>query len=355
MKKRIALLVAVTLLAGALTGCGKEAEFVKDIKASDYVTLGTYKGVEVTVEEPAAVAEASVKDYMEYLASLNTTKVEVTDRSVVEDGDTVNIDYTGYRDGVAFDNGAAKGQDLTIGSGRFIPGFEDGLIGKEVGETVMLDLKFPEDYTSTEMAGAEVTFEVTINSISILEQQEMTVDFLKEKTQVDCGSIEEFQDYMYDMFYEDAVNANEEEIAGSIAQTVMANSIFEEPPEKMVERYCNMQVEDLTAQLAVYGTDLNTYMQTYYGMDSETYMAVFMEDAAKMAQQYIMFQAIADAEGLNLTEEEIAQAMQEQVDTYGYESVEDFKEQIGEDVFYEYLMAEKVMDFLKENAVIEER
>lgn len=148
MKKRIALLVAVTLLAGALTGCGKEAEFVKDIKASDYVTLGTYKGVEVTVEEPAAVAEASVKDYMEYLASLNTTKVEVTDRSVVEDGDTVNIDYTGYRDGVAFDNGAAKGQDLTIGSGRFIPGFEDGLIGKEVGETVMLDLKFPEDRKS---------------------------------------------------------------------------------------------------------------------------------------------------------------------------------------------------------------
>lgn len=352
-KKKIALLTAVMLFAGILSACGKDKEYVREIKASDYVTLGNYMGIEVTVSAPETTAISSVNDYMDYLASMNATQAAVTDRTVVETGDTVNIDYTGYRDGVAFENGAAAGQDLTIGSGRFIPGFEDGLIGQEVGETVMLNLTFPDDYPpNPDMASAEVTFEVVINSISIMEQQELTVEFIKEATQVDCNTIEEFKEYMYDLFYEDAVNANDEEIAGSIAQTVMANCIFKEPPEKMVERYCNMQIADMTTQLAVYNIDLNTYMQTYYGMDMEAYMAMFREDAAKVAQQYIMFQAIADAEGLNLTDEEIAQAMEEHAATYGYESVEDFKEQIGEEVFYEYLMAEKVMNFLKENAVI---
>lgn len=281
MKKKMALLAAVILLAGSLSACGKEAEYVREITASDYVELGEYKGIEVTV------------------------------RTTVEIGDTVNIDYTGYRDGVAFDRGAATGQSLTIGSGTFIPGFEDGLIGKKVGETVMLDLTFPADYKNEEMAGAEVTFEVVINDIE-----------------------------------------NESDIIGRIMQTVMANCIFQEPPEEMVTRYCDMQIKDMTAQLAAYGMDLNTYMQTYFGMDSETYMAVFREDAAKMAQQYIMFQAIADAENLNLTDEEIAAAMEEHAAAYGYESVENFKEEIGEEVFYEYLMAERIIDFLEENAVI---
>lgn len=352
MKKKVALLAAVTLLAGILSACGKDASYVREIKASDYVTLGEYKGIEVTVNEPSVTAKNSVEDYMAYLASINTVAVEVTDRTVVREGDVANIDYTGYRDGVAFENGAAKGHDLTIGSGAFIPGFEEGLIGKNVGETVMLDLTFPDYYDNKEMAGAEVTFEVTINGISVLEQQELTVGFIQEVTQVECDTIEEFQEYIYELFYEDAVNANNEEIASSVAQTIMANCIFEEPPEKMVDRYCNMQIEDMTAQLAVYGIDLNTYMLNYYGMDSEAYMAMFREDAATMAEQYIMFQAISDAEGLNLTEEEITQAMEEHVMIYGYESLEDFKEQIGEEVFYEYLMSEKVMEFLIDNAVV---
>lgn len=352
MKRRIALLAAVMLMAGCLSACGKEAEYIREITASDYVSLGNYKGIEVTVDEPASVARKNVDDDLAYLDSINVKLVEVTDRTVVEEGDTVNIDYTGYKDGVAFDRGAATDQDLTIGSGAFIPGFEDGLIGKKVGETVMLDLTFPADYPSEEMAGAEVTFEVVINGIFISEPQELTVEFINEVTQLDCGTVDEFEDYIYNMYYEEAVSANEKKIASTIAQAVMANCIFKEPPEKMVERYCDMQIEDMTTQLAAYGTDLNTYMQTYYGMNSEEYMQVFKEDAAKMAQQYIMFQAIADAENLNLTKEEIAQAMEEQTAAYGYASVEEFREEIGEEVFYEYLMAEKVLDFLEENAEI---
>ncbi len=336
MKKKTALLAAVILLAGSLSACGKKAEYVRDITASDYVTLGEYKGIEVTVDEPASMAQKNADADLVYLHSINTNLVEVTDRTVVEEGDTVNIDYTGYKDGVAFDRGAATDQNLLIGSGSFIPGFEDGLIGKEVGETVMLDLTFPADYPSEEMAGAEVTFEVVINGIFI---SELTVEFIKEITQIDCSTVEEFKDYIYNGYYEEAVNANARKITSTIAQTVMANSIFKEPPEEMVERYCDELIKDLTTQLAAYGTDLNTYMQTYYGMNSEEYMQAFKQDGVTMAQQYIMFQAIADAEGLNPTEEEIAQAMEE------------FNE-ATEEVVYEELMAEKVLDFLEENAEI---
>ena len=339
MKKKMALLAAVMLVAGSLSACGKKTEYISEITASDYVTLRNYTGIEVTINAPEAEAQKNADADFTYLHSINTNLVEVTDRTVVEEGDTVNIDYTGYRDGVAFDNGAATGQNLTIGSGAFIPGFEDGLIGKEVGETVMLDLTFPDNYRSEEMAGAEVTFEVVINSISISEPQELTVEFINEVTQLDCGSVDEFKDYIYNMYYEEAVSANQKEIASTIAQAVMANCIFKEPPEEMVERYCDMQIKDMTTQLAAYGTDLNTYMQTYYGMNPEEYMQVFKEDAATIAQQYIMFQAIADAEGLNPTDEEIAQAM------------ETFNEETEEDL-YEYLLAERVMDFLEENAEI---
>ncbi|MCM1387923.1 MAG: trigger factor [Bacillus sp. (in: Bacteria)] len=352
MKKRITLLMAATFIAGILSACGKDVEYISQIKASDYVTLGTYKGIEITVSDPEIVTQKNMADSIADLELMNGITVPVTDRTLVEEGDTVNIDYAGYRDGVAFEGGTAAGQDLTIGSGSFIPGFEDGLIGKKVGETVSLDLTFPENYRNTEMAGAAVTFEVTINSISIIEPQELTDDFIKELTQEEYVTVEDFESYLYDYFYVNAASAYETEVTGKIAQTVMAGCIFETPPEEMVERYCNMQIEDMTNRLAEYGVDLNTYMQAQYGMDPDAYMQMFREDAAKVAQQYIMFQAIADAEELNLTKEEMAQAMEQHALSSGYESVEAFKEEIGEEIFYEYQMAENVMDFLEENAEI---
>lgn len=351
MKKRIMLLAAVTLAAGMLSACGKDTAYLSEIKASDYVTLGEYKGIEVTQPEPE-VTDEYVDSYIEYLRSQRTVAVEVTDRTTVQEGDTVNIDYTGYRDGVAFEGGTAQGDSLTIGSGRFIDGFEDGLIGTSVGETVTLELTFPDNYTNAELAGAAVTFDVTVNSISISETPELTDELVQEFGIEDCSTVEELRTYVYDVFYEEAVSMYEDAIASDITQAVMANSIFSEPPEKMVKRYQDVLLESMTAQAASYGVNLDTFMMNYYGMDTESYMAVFQEDAATMAQQYIMFQAIADAEGLNPTKDEIAQKMEEEALEFGYESVDAFKEEVGEEVYYEYLISETAMDFLKENAVI---
>lgn len=352
MKKKIMLLAAVTLAAGMLSACGKDAAYLSEIKASDYVMLGEYKGIEVTQPEPE-VTDEYVDSYIEYLRSQRTVAVEVTDRTTVQEGDTVNIDYTGYRDGVAFEGGTAQGDSLTIGSGRFIPGFEEGLIGTSVGETVTLELSFPADYKpNPDLAGAAVTFDVTVNGISISETPELTDELVKEFGIAECNTVEELRTYVYDAFYEEAVGMYEDAVASDITQAVMANSIFSEPPEKMVKRYQDVLLESMTAQASSYGVNLDTFMLNYYGMDTESYMAVFQEDAVTMAQQYIMFQAIADAEGLNPTKDEIAQKMEEEALEFGYESVDAFKEEVGEDVYYEYLISETAMEFLKENAVI---
>lgn len=352
MKKKVLLMAAVTLTSGILSACGKDAAYLSEIKASDYVTLGEYKGIEVIQPEPE-VTDEYVDSYIEYLRTQRSVMVEVTDRKTVQEGDTVNIDYAGYRDGVAFEGGTAQGADLTIGSGRFIEGFEEGLIGTNVGDTVTLDLTFPADYNpNPDLAGAAVSFEVTVNSISISETPELTDDLVKELGIEECSTVEELRAYVYDAFYAEAVSLYEDAVASDITEAAMANSIFSAPPEKMVKRYQDMLLESMTAQATSYGVNLDTFMLNYYGMDTESYLAVFKEDATTMAQQYIMFQAIADAEGLSPTEEETAKAMEEEAANFGYESVEQFKEEVGEEVFYEYLVSDKTMEFLKSNAVI---
>lgn len=352
MKKKIAILAAAVLAVSTLSACGKDTSYLKGIDASKYVTLGEYKGIQVTEAEPS-VPEGIVDYYIDaYILSPRAVTTDVTDRTDVKEGDTVNIDYTGYKDGVAFDNGSAKGDSLTIGSGRFIPGFEEGLIGVNVGETVSLDLTFPEDYTNAEMAGAAVTFEVTVNSISITETPELTDELVKETAIGDCSTVEELKDYLYELFYNDSVDSYNDAVRSDISNAIMANCIFKDPPEKMVDRYYNLLVESMTEQAAANGMNLQTYMYNYYYMDEAAYTDVLRENAVKSAQQYIMLQAIADAEGLNMSDEELEKAMEENATEYGYSSVDEFKENTDEDLFSEYMMAETVMDFLVENAVI---
>lgn len=340
-KKKIALLLTVTLLAGVFTSCGKDKSYLSGIKASDYVTPGEYKGIEVSASQDV-LSDEYVELSIDYLRAQQAVVVEMPEKTVVEDGDLVNIDYTGYRDGTAFDNGAAKGHNLRIGSGSFIPGFEEGLIGAAVGETVSLDLTFPEDYSrSEEMAGAAVTFEVKVNYIGETQLPELTDEFVQGLGIENCTTVDQLREYAYDV----ALDSYENSIKSQISQKVMAGSVFQNPPEEMVERYYNMLLEEMTRTAASYGMDLNTFMMQARNMDEEAYTQGFREDATKLANQYILFQAIADAEGISLTKEEIEQAIEEE----GYQVDDESRNDVEEAV-----MLDKVMDFLYENAVIVE-
>lgn len=143
----------------------KELLKATDYKVEKYVKLNDYMNMTVELSKDYTVSDADIQSYIEYLMSMYPS-YEVSDKKTVESGDVVNIDYVGKIDGEEFSGGSATGQHLEIGSGSFIDGFEDGLIGKNVGETVELNLTFPEDYTNnTDLAGKAVVFTVTINSI----------------------------------------------------------------------------------------------------------------------------------------------------------------------------------------------
>lgn len=336
--------IAVMIAASAvLTGCG-EKEYLDEIKAKSYVKLGEYKGIEVVQAEPE-ITEEDRDSYMDYLLSLNP------DRGVIE-GDTVNIDYVGTLDGVAFDGGTASGQDLTIGSGRFIDGFEDGLIGAKVGDTVELNLTFPEDYHAEDMAGKEVVFTVTVNTIFAAQPQELT-DAYVQKLDIGYTTAEEYKQYVYDMLYQDAMESYESSIENEVISVVLENCEFKkELPEKMINRYAETLTANLTAEAERYGATLEQFMMAYYGMDEETYKEEIRKQASKSAQQYVVLQAIADKENLNITDEELQSEMEKMAEQAEYESVDEFKELVNDKDYKEYMMGQKVLDMLRENAVV---
>lgn len=344
---KIMTIAAMTLAAASFTACGgddSEKAYLDEIKAADYVTPGEYKGIEVTQAEPE-ITDEYLESYMNYMLSMNPAEG-------VENGDTVNIDYVGTLDGVAFEGGTASGANLTIGSGQFIPGFEEGLVGAKVGETVDLNLTFPEEYHAAELAGQEVVFTVTVNSIMAAEPQELTDEYV-QGLGIECSNVEEYKEYLYNQLYEEEMTAYEMQVENAVVTSVMEASEYKkEPPAAMVDRYVETLTSNLTAQAAQYGATLEQFMQIYFGMDAETYPAEIRTQATQSAKQYMLLQAIADMENITVTDEELQAVMEEMAGEAGYESVDEFKKVLNDRGYKEFMMGDKVMDMLRENAVV---
>ena len=158
--------------------------------------------------------------------------------------------------------------------------------------------------------------------------------------------------YLYNVFYDDAVQNYNNTIESILTNTIMADCTFKEPPSEMVERHVNEIEKAMTAQAGMYGMTLAAFMQAYNGMDETAYMEQFREDAFTEVQQYIMYQAIADAEGLNATDEQLQEEIESRVEIYGYESEEAYRESTDVEMIREWLMRKNVMEFLKENGNI---
>lgn len=340
--RKAAVAAAVLAVSTLMTACGSK-EYLKDIKASDYVTLGNYIGIEASAAEPV-VEDGMVDAYMSYFVLPQIPIEGVTDRAI-EEGDTVNIDFVGYLDGEAFEGGTGAGYDLRIGSHQFIDGFEDGLIGVNYGDTVSLDLTFPDPYTNPDLAGAAVVFEVTVNGRKDVEAYVLSLGI------EGCSTEEDYRDLLYNSLYQNEVLEYEETIESILSDKIMAGSTFKEPPADMVERFAQNIENEKSAEAARYGMTLNSYMQLN-GLDETAYKEQFQAQAVKEAQQFIMYQAIADAEGLNPTDEEFQKEVSSIVEVYGFESEETFRESTDMEMLKEQLMRRNVMDFLKENGNI---
>ena len=322
---------------------GPEA-YLSGINVADYVTLGEYKGIEVSVDAPV-VTDEYMDSYIDYVLQSNMVTTEITDRPV-EEGDIVNIDYEGKIDGVAFDGGTAQGYDLTIGSGTFIDGFEDGLIGAETGETVDVNVTFPENYQGEEVAGKDAVFTVTVNSISVETLPELTDEFV-QGLDVGVNTVEEYRQYAYDLLMEEEQATHDSNAEIAVLEAVMAGSQIQDPPEDMTNRYYNRIIDNMTYYASLYGYDLETFLS----MQGTSEDAI-RESAAQAGQEIIVMQAIADAEGLSVTDEELDAEIETNAGSLGYDDVEEYRASLDVEGYREYMMSEKVLNFLLENAVV---
>ena len=247
---------------------------------------------------------------------------------------------------MAFDGGTAQGYDLTIGSGTFIDGFEDGLIGAETGETVDVNVTFPENYQGEEVAGKDAVFTVTVNSISVETLPELTDEFV-QGLDVGVNTVEEYRQYAYDLLMEEEQATHDSNAEIAVLEAVMAGSQIQDPPEDMTNRYYNRIIDNMTYYASLYGYDLETFLS----MQGTSEDAI-RESAAQAGQEIIVMQAIADAEGLSVTDEELDAEIETNAGSLGYDDVEEYRASLDVEGYREYMMSEKVLNFLLENAVV---
>lgn len=343
---------------------GLKTTSLVEVDVDSLVKLGDYNGITVEAKKQE-VTDKDVEDALNSTYSANPEMLEVTDRAI-EKGDTANIDYEGkYADTKeAFQGGTAQGYDLAIGSGQFIDGFEDGLIGVKKGETVDLNLKFPENYGSADLAGKDVIFTVTVNSIKT-PAEEPSDEWAKNLGVEGVTNLEQLKAHMKEDLENEAEESYNDEVRNAAVEIVVDNATVEELPEELYNRYFVMiykSVESYVGQLqAAYGVQVSVeeYVQNIMqsnGLSGEP--KDYLSDIAnQQGKRCLVLQAIANKENIEITEDVIDEYVQKDYDTYfyqGYETVDAYKETFDSEDYREQIMADKVADFIVENAEIVE-
>ena len=323
-----------------------ETEFnvadLPEYDASEYVTLGEYKDLTVEV----APVEVTDEQVMDKIAS--ETKQTLTE-GTVESGDTVNIDYVGKIDGEEFDGGSAEGYDLEIGSCTFIDGFEDGIIGMQVGDTKDLELKFPEDYHSTDLAGKDVVFTVTVNSISrVPELTDEVADSV-----VEGMTAEAYQESVRQDLEDQAKESQKTEAEQKLLQAVYENATIDGYPEENLQ-YTIKRATDYYEWLAsMYGMSLDDYLKNY-GMTQDEFNEQIQPVAEEALGEEMTLLAIAKEENIEVSDEEYEDGLARYAEAQGMDDPSKLEEAYGENYIKNSLLQEKVLNFLYENATIEE-
>lgn len=320
-------------------------------EALDYVTLGVYKGLEVTVDPVAEVTEEEIDTTIEGSVTSNDLYEEVTEGTVA-DGDLVNIDYEGKLDGEAFDGGTAQGQDLLIGSGSFIDGFEEGLIGVEVGETVDLELTFPENYQSEELAGQDTVFTVTVNSIKVIP--EMDDELANTLSGGEYTTMDAYREYIRETLQEDHAQTQETDILVDLMTQLYNTCTIEEYPQELVDYSMASMKNSYSEMAAMYGMELDDLLSSFYGITEEEFDQQMEEYIKQSLQQEMILKAIAEEEDMTISDEEYTQGCENYRQAQGYDTVEDLVADYGEEVIRTSLLIDKAMDFVRENAVVTE-
>ncbi|MDY5350306.1 MAG: trigger factor [Candidatus Ventricola sp.] len=330
-------------------GAGKNLQFTCEVFVKPDVTLGEYKGVEVK-KEKTEVTDEQVDAKVEEERSKQATEVAVEGRAVAE-GDTVNLDYAGSVDGVAFAGGTAEGQTLKIGSHTFIPGFEEQMVGMNIGEEKDLDVTFPEEYHAKELAGKKAVFHVKVNGITETQLPALDDDFAKDISEFD--TLEEYKADIRAKLEAQAAERDQNAFTNAVIEKVIANATVE-IPEAMIERQIDSMMRDFEYRLASQGLKLADFMK-YTGQDEKAFRANYRDQAEKSVRAHLVLEAVEKAEAIDATEEQIDAQIAQFAPQTG-KSVEELKQTLTE-ADREYFKADAIRDnaikFLCDNAKAE--
>jgi len=311
---------------------------VKDgkFKIADAITLGNYKKLNLT-KTVQKVTEDDITSYIEG----QMTPEEVTDKEAAAAlGDTVDIAYEGKIDGKAFDGGSSDSYDLTLGSGSFIEGFEDGVVGMKKGETKDLNLRFPDDYFSADLAGKDVVFTVTVNAIK--RTPELSDEWVKDYTNGSVSTVADYKKSVEKSLTQQNEESAESALQGDAWNQVQEASVYHFLPKEYVDNGEKTFEDNVKAEAEKYGLSLDEYIEQS-GMDQDTYNKQKEQNGRYAAASELLLKALVKAEKLSENSRDYKDELQKAADLYGVSS-KDLISKNGKDNVYNYVMTKVVLD-----------
>lgn len=309
------------------------------------VEVKDYKGIEVEkVVNP--VTDEDINKQLDALREKNVT-VETVDDRAAENGDDVVIDFEGFKDDVAFEGGKAEDFTLSLGSGQFIPGFEDQIVGHNAGEDFDINVTFPEEYQVKELAGAPAVFKIKLKSISKKVMPELDDDMVKDSTEFD--TVDEYKADVKKKLEEANEKHADSEVEAKIFDKVIEN-MTAEIPQVMFDNRVNEMISELEQRLAPQGISLDLYMQ-YTGQTMDTVKKAYAEQAEKQVKLRLALEKIAKLENIEVTEDELKAEFDKLAEAYKLD-VDQIKQFIHDDDLKKDIAVGKAVDLIKDTAVI---
>ncbi len=326
---------------------GKGLVFKAEITVKPEVTLGDYKGIEVSKKENN-VTDQDIDKEINVLREKNARIVEVNDRAV-KNGDITIIDFKGFVGDVQFEGGTGENYKLEIGSGQFIPGFEDQLIGAEIGKEIDLNVSFPEEYGNEELAGKPAIFKTTVKEIKEKQLVEIDDEFAKDVSEFD--TLEELKADIRSKREQESQKIAKQQYEDELLNKIAENATID-IPEVMIETQINMMIRDFDYQLKYQGLDLESYMK-YMNLDMEKLKESYKTTAYSRVKTQLVLEKIAKIENITITEEELDSEIEKTAKLYNQDA-ENFKKSLKpEDINYikDGAEVQKTIDFLVTNSI----
>lgn len=349
MKKKLVALTLAVVMTISMAGCG-------NTMSDEYVTINKYKGLEITEVEKTEVTDETVENTVKSYLTAAPLKTEITDRAA-QDGDTVDIDFVGKVDGKAFDGGTASGASLKIGSGTYIgangdyKGFEEQIIGHKKGDKFDIEVKFPDDYSESTLAGKVATFSITLNGIyEVSDDTEITDEWVKQNSDT-AETVEEFKEEIRTKMKENNESTRQSQLQSEVLEALSEQVEVKKYPDGDVDKEYQAVEDYYTAYAQQYGMELADFLETYMNMTEDDFKKKAKEVAEESVKKKLACELLAKKKKLEPSDKEYEKKVEEYAEKAGYEDVDAFRKAYDEDTIRATILQEAVANYLLESSV----